>query len=38
MFKVMSELADCELRSVIRFLNAKYVKPAKIHSKLVDVW
>lgn len=30
MFKVIPEPADCELCSVIQFLNAKNVKPTEI--------
>ncbi|GBN72198.1 hypothetical protein AVEN_26997-1 [Araneus ventricosus] len=31
MFETIADPADCEVRSVIRFLNAKEVKPAEIH-------
>ncbi|GBN09976.1 hypothetical protein AVEN_159697-1 [Araneus ventricosus] len=30
--------ADCEVRSVIRFLNAKNVKPDEIHRELVEIY
>ena len=30
--------ADCEIRSVIRFLNAKDVKAAKIHRQISEVY
>ena len=30
MFKVIEHPADCEIRSVIRFLNARNIKPADI--------
>jgi hypothetical protein len=29
--------ADCEIRSVIRFLNARNVKPADIHHQICEV-
>ncbi|GBN48854.1 hypothetical protein AVEN_178306-1 [Araneus ventricosus] len=38
MFKTIADPADCEARSVIRFLNAKEVKPAEIHRQLVEVY
>ncbi|GBN30349.1 hypothetical protein AVEN_252944-1 [Araneus ventricosus] len=38
MFKTISDPADCEVRSAIRFLNAKKVKPAEIHSQLVEIY
>ncbi|GBN96570.1 hypothetical protein AVEN_208380-1 [Araneus ventricosus] len=38
MFKTISDPADCEVRSVIRFLNAKNVKPAEIHRQLVEIY
>ncbi|GBO08708.1 hypothetical protein AVEN_101354-1 [Araneus ventricosus] len=37
MFKTISDPADCEVRSVIWFLNAKNVKPAEIHRQLVQI-
>jgi len=30
--------AKCEVRSVIRFLNAKYERPAEIHKQIVAVY
>jgi hypothetical protein len=30
--------ADCEVHSVIRFLNAKNICPAKIHHQFVEVY
>ncbi|GBN99428.1 hypothetical protein AVEN_270636-1 [Araneus ventricosus] len=38
MFKTISDPADCEVRSVIRLLNAKKVKPAQIHRQLVEIY
>ncbi|GBN26005.1 hypothetical protein AVEN_1498-1 [Araneus ventricosus] len=38
MFKTISDPADCEVRSVIRFLNAKKVNPAAIHRQLVEIY
>ncbi|GBO31810.1 hypothetical protein AVEN_17141-1 [Araneus ventricosus] len=38
MFKTIADPADCEVRSVIRFLNAKKVKPAEIHRQLVEIY
>ncbi|GBM20158.1 hypothetical protein AVEN_5683-1 [Araneus ventricosus] len=38
MFKPIAHPADCEVRSVIRFLNAKNVKPAKIHRQLIEIY
>ncbi|GBM73885.1 hypothetical protein AVEN_40147-1 [Araneus ventricosus] len=37
MFKTIADPADCEVRSVIRFLKAKNVKPAEIHPHLVEI-
>ncbi|GBN71332.1 hypothetical protein AVEN_190767-1 [Araneus ventricosus] len=37
MFKTIADPADCEVRSVIRFLNAKNVKPAEIHRQLAEI-
>jgi hypothetical protein len=34
----ISDPADCELRSVIRFLEAKNFRLDKIHRQLVDVY
>ena len=30
--------AKCELREIIRFLNAKAIKPIKIHRQLIEVY
>jgi len=38
MFKKTENPAACELRSVIRFLNAKNMTPAEIHRQLCDVY
>jgi hypothetical protein len=38
MFKKIENPAACEMRSVIRFLNAKNMKPAEIHLQLCDVY
>ena len=35
MFKTMEGAADCEIRSVIRFLNARNVLPSEIHPRAV---
>ncbi|GBM58704.1 hypothetical protein AVEN_204380-1 [Araneus ventricosus] len=35
MFKTIADPADCEVRSVIRFLK---VKPAEIHRQLVEIY
>ncbi|GBM46661.1 Dihydropyrimidine dehydrogenase [NADP(+)] [Araneus ventricosus] len=38
MFKTIADPADCEVRSVIQFLNSKKVKPAEIHRQLVEIY
>ena len=38
MFKKVENPAACEMRSVICFLNAKYMKPAENHCQLCDVY
>ncbi|KAJ4446859.1 hypothetical protein ANN_13559 [Periplaneta americana] len=38
MFKVIEHPADCEMRSVIRFLNARNIKQADIHHQLCEVY
>jgi hypothetical protein len=38
MFKTIERPADCEIRSVIRFLNARNVKPADIHRQICEVY
>jgi transposase-like protein len=37
MFKMIERPADCEIRSVIRFLIARNVKPADIHCQMCEV-
>jgi transposase len=38
MFKKIEKPAACEMRSVIRFLNARNMKPAYIHRQLCEVY
>ena len=38
MFKTIEEAADCEIRSVIRFLNARDVLPNEIHHQICQVY
>jgi transposase len=38
MFKTIERPADCEIQSVIRFLNARNVKPADIHRQICEVY
>jgi len=38
MFKKIENTAACEMRSVIRFLNAKNMTPAEIHRQRCDVY
>jgi hypothetical protein len=38
MFKMVEHPADCEIRSVIRFSNARNVKPADIHRQICEVY
>ena len=38
MFKKIENPAACEMQSVIRFLNAKNMKPAEIHRQLFEVY
>ena len=38
MFKMIKRPADCAVRSVIRFLNARNVKPADIHRQIGEVY
>jgi hypothetical protein len=38
MFKTIEQPADCEIRSVIHFLNARNVKPADIHRQIYEVY
>ena len=38
MLKTIEGAADCEIRSVIRFLNAKSVLPSEIHHQICQVY
>jgi transposase-like protein len=38
MFKTIERPADCEIRSVMRFLNARNVKLADIHRQICEVY
>jgi len=38
MFKTIEGAADCEIRSVIRFLNSGNVLPSEIHHQLCQVY
>jgi transposase len=38
MFKKTEKPAACKMRSVIRFLNARNMKPADIHRQLCEVY
>jgi len=38
MFKAIEGAADCEIRSVIRFLNATNVLPSGIHHQICQVY
>ena len=38
MFKTIEGAADCEIRSVIRFLNARNVLPSEIHHQTCQVY
>ena len=38
MFKTSEGAADCEIRSVIRFLNARNVLPSEIHDQICQVY
>ncbi|GBL69482.1 hypothetical protein AVEN_68484-1 [Araneus ventricosus] len=38
MFKTIADPADCDVRFVIRFLNAKNVKPDEVHRQLVEIY
>jgi len=37
MFKTVEGAADCEVRSVIRFLNTRNVLPCEIHDQICQV-
>jgi len=38
MFKTIEGVADCEIRPVIRFLNARNVLPSEIHHQICQVY
>jgi len=38
MFKTTEGATDCETRSVIRFLNIRYVLPSEIHHQICQVY
>jgi len=38
MFKTIEGAADCEIRSAIRFLNARNVLPSEIHRQICQVY
>ena len=38
MFKTIEAVADCEIRSVIPFLNARNVLPSQIHRQIFHVY
>ena len=38
MFKTIEGAADCEIRSVIRFWNARNVLPSEIHHQICQVY
>ena len=38
MFKTIEGAVDCEIRSVIRFLNARNVPPSEIHHQICQVY
>jgi len=38
MFKTIEGAADCEIRSVIRFLNTRNVLPSEIHHQICQVY
>ena len=38
MFKTTEEATNCEIHSVIRFLNARNVLPSEIHYKICQVY
>jgi hypothetical protein len=38
MFKTNEAAADCEIRSVIRFLNTRNVLPSEIHHHICQVY
>jgi len=38
MFETIEGAVDCEIRSVIRFLNARNVLPSEIHRQMCQVY
>jgi len=38
MFKTIEGATDCEIRPVIRFLNARNVLPSEIHHQICQVY
>jgi len=38
MFETIEGAADCEIRSVIRFLNARNLQPSEIHRQICQVY
>jgi len=38
MFKTIEGAADCEIRSVVRVLNARNVLPSEIHHQICQVY
>jgi len=38
MFKTIEGAADCEIRSVIRFVNARNVLPSEIHHRICQAY
>jgi hypothetical protein len=38
MFKMIEHRTNCEIRSVIRFLNARNLNPADIHCQICEVY
>ena len=38
MFKTIEGAADCEIRSVIRFLNSRNVLPSEIHHQICQMY
>ena len=38
MFKIVKRPADCKIRSVIRFSNARNVKPVDIYCQICEVY
>jgi len=38
MFKTIEGATDCEIQSVVRFLNTRNVLPSKIHHQICQVY